>query len=42
MCRNIRPLFNFEPPVRIPTQSGQRFRFDAGHRSDLMPATIPK
>jgi hypothetical protein len=28
--------------VRIPTQSGHRFRFEAGHRSDLMSATIPK
>jgi hypothetical protein len=28
--------------VRIPTQSGQGFRFDVGHRSDLMPAAIPK
>jgi hypothetical protein len=28
--------------LRIPTQSGHRFRFEAGHRSDLMPATIPK
>jgi transposase-like protein len=28
--------------VRIPTQSGHRFRFEAGHRSDLKPATIPK
>jgi hypothetical protein len=28
--------------VRIPTQSGQGFRFDVGHRSDLIPATIPK
>ena len=28
--------------LRIPTQSGHRFRFDAGHRSDLKPATIPK
>ena len=28
--------------VRIPRQSGHRFRFEAGHRSDLMPATIPK
>jgi hypothetical protein len=27
---------------RIPTQSGHRFRFEAGHRSDLMSATIPK
>ena len=28
-------------PVRIPTQSGRGFRFEAGHRSDLIPATIP-
>jgi hypothetical protein len=28
--------------LRIPTQSGHRFRFEAGHRSDLKPATIPK
>jgi hypothetical protein len=28
--------------VRIPTQSGHRFRFDVGRRTDLMPATIPK
>ena len=28
--------------VRIPTQSGHRFRFESGHRSDLKPATIPK
>ena len=28
--------------VRIPIQSGHRFRFDVGHRSDLIPATIPK
>jgi hypothetical protein len=27
--------------VRIPRQSGQGFRFDVGHRSDLIPATIP-
>jgi hypothetical protein len=27
--------------VRIPTQSGRGFRFEAGHRSDLIPATIP-
>jgi hypothetical protein len=30
------------PHVRIPTHSGQGFRFDVGHRSDLIPATIPK
>jgi putative transposase len=28
--------------LRIPTQSGQGFRSDVGHRSDLIPATIPK
>jgi hypothetical protein len=28
--------------VRIPKQTGRRFRFDPGHGSDLMPATIPK
>src|SRR5208337_688524 len=28
--------------VRIPRQSGRGFRFDVGHRSDLIPATIPK
>ena len=25
----------------IPTHSGQEFRLDAGHRSELMPATVP-
>ena len=29
------------PPLRIPTQGGQVFRFDRGQRSDLMAATIP-
>ena len=33
------------PPIgaglRIPRQSGRGFRFDVGHRSDLIPATIP-
>src|SRR5208283_3200134 len=28
--------------VRIPIQSGRGFRFQAGHHSDLMPATIPR
>jgi hypothetical protein len=28
--------------VRIPTQAGRGFRFEAGHHSDLIPATIPK
>jgi hypothetical protein len=27
--------------LRIPTHSGRGFRFEAGHRSDLIPATIP-
>ena len=27
--------------VRIPTQSGQAFRFESGPRSDLKAATIP-
>jgi len=30
------------PKLRIPIQSGRGFRFDPGHRSDLMPAAIPK
>jgi hypothetical protein len=28
--------------LRIPIYSGQVFRREAGHRSDLKPATIPK
>ena len=28
-------------PLRIPIHSGRVFRFEAGHRSDLMSATIP-
>jgi hypothetical protein len=27
--------------MRIPTQGGQVFRPDRGHRSDLMAATVP-
>jgi hypothetical protein len=27
--------------LRIPIQSGHPYRFDVGHRSDLIPATIP-
>jgi len=27
--------------VRIPTQSGRGFRFEAGRHSDLKPAAIP-
>jgi hypothetical protein len=36
------PHIELAHQVRIPTQSGHRFRIEAGHRSDLMPATIPK
>src|SRR4051794_33532137 len=28
--------------LRIPIQSGHRFRFDVGRHSDLKPATVPK
>jgi len=28
--------------LRIPIYSGRVFRREAGHRSDLKPATIPK
>ena len=28
--------------LRIPRQSGREFRFDVGHRSDLIPATIER
>ena len=38
----IAPASSSPDFVRIPTQSGQGFRFDVGHRSDLIPATIPK
>jgi len=27
--------------LRIPTQSGRGFRFEAGRHSDLKPATVP-
>jgi len=27
--------------VRIPTLSGRSFQFEAGHHSDVKPATIP-
>jgi hypothetical protein len=29
------------PEVRIPIQGGQVFRFDGGHRSNVIAATIP-
>jgi hypothetical protein len=27
--------------LRIPTEAGRVFRFEAGQRSDMKPATIP-
>jgi hypothetical protein len=40
-------LPGYRPPevverVRIPIEAGRVFRREAGHRSDLMSATIPK
>ena len=32
----------FHSEVQIPTESGHHFRLDAGHRSDLKPATRPQ
>ncbi|WP_256478490.1 hypothetical protein [Bradyrhizobium barranii] len=32
----------FSGQLRIPIYSGRVFRLEAGHRSDLKPATIPK
>jgi hypothetical protein len=31
-----------EAKVRIPTQAGRGYRFEAGQGSDLKPATIPR
>jgi hypothetical protein len=28
--------------MRIPTQAGRGYRFEAGQGSDLMPATVPR
>ena len=28
--------------LRIPTQAGRGYRFEAGQGSDLMPATVPR
>ena len=36
--RNMKRIEN----LRIPIYSGRVFRREAGHRSDLKPATIPK
>jgi hypothetical protein len=30
------------PKLRIPIQSGRVFRLEAGHRSGVKPATIPR
>jgi hypothetical protein len=30
------------PQVRIPKQAGHLFRIDVGHRSDLIPARVPR
>ena len=38
----VQDNLNIHNKVRIPRQSGRGFRFDVGHRSDLIPATIPK
>ena len=32
----------YDSLLRIPTHSGRGFRFDAGRRADLIPATIPR
>jgi hypothetical protein len=29
-------------PMRIPKQAGHLFRIDVGHRSDLIPARVPR
>ena len=34
-------VINFRE-VRIPTQAGRGYRFEAGQGSDLMPATVPR
>jgi hypothetical protein len=38
----IDELIERRDDMRIPTQSGRLFRFEAGHGTDLIPATIPK
>ncbi len=38
----LRGLERSAPNVRIPIQSGHRFRFHSGHHSDLKPATVPR
>jgi hypothetical protein len=35
------PLSARAQQLRIPTHSGQAYRFDAGHRSEMKPATVP-
>jgi hypothetical protein len=41
ICADSAGFSRFAQGVRIPRQSGQGFRFDVGHRSDLIAATIP-
>jgi hypothetical protein len=33
---------HFMARLRIPTQAGRGYRFEAGQGSDLMPATVPR
>ena len=40
--RASQPLPKIGLWLRIPIQSGHRFRFEAGRDSDLKPATIPR
>jgi hypothetical protein len=39
-CASLRILRS--GTLRIPTEAGHLFRDDVGHRSDLIPATIPR
>jgi len=41
-CGNGGGVIKHSAKLRFPIQSGHRFRLDPGHRTDLMPATIPK
>jgi ribonuclease HI len=36
------PIILYSDSMRIPTQSGHRFRFDAGRRTEMKPAAIPR
>jgi hypothetical protein len=41
LAHDMTGLCSARSVLRIPTQSGRGFRFEAGHHSDLIPATIP-